>query len=88
MLLFVVMNALIGMMHHLIINLGGVAALVERSTSMPEYTGSIPTGGENFLSLKIFLHHSGGRIARLYAVGDKYTRVTMEPSLPNFVIKS
>ena len=27
--------------------------------------------GENFLSLKIFLHHSGGRIARLFAVGDQ-----------------
>ena len=45
---------------------------------MSECTGSIPTGGENFLSLKIFLHHTGGGGLLDYTrLGTKYTRVTM-----------
>ena len=32
----------------------GAAQLVERSTSMRKCKGSIPTGDENFISLKVF----------------------------------
>ena len=69
--------------------MGGVAQLVERSTSMPECTGSIPTGGWKFSFFKkISYTIQGGGLLYYTRLGTKYSRVTMEPSLPNFVIKS